>query len=164
MSTSTTLSCCLGLLLTLGVSGRPQQDPNRQLIPGQDFILEPFDTYGHLAWQDEMFRLDSFAIALEQNPRLIGYIIIYASKLACESEAQRRGVRAKNYLVGVRHIAWNRVIWKDVGYLEKPYVMLYGQIRGAEPYPFDHPKPLALTEVKVKKCSSKSRRYRRGTI
>ena len=161
MRNSRYLLHCIGFVLILAVIAQGQEDRNRPLIPGKDFILDPFDNYGEVSWENETARLDNFAVALEQSPSLIGYIIVYAGKDACFGDAQRRGLRAKNYLVGYRHIAWDRVIWKDAGYLEEPYVMLYGQVRGQVPYPFDHPKPLPLSDVKPKVCSPAARRRNR---
>ncbi len=123
--------------------------------PGNRPIVEPVDRYGDIPWENERSHLDNLAIELLSNPNLIGYIIVYAGKRSCAGDAQRRGVRAKKYLVGHRGVDWNRVIWKDAGFLEKPFVTLEVQSRGAEPYPFYHPEPLPLTEVKVKDCRAK---------
>jgi hypothetical protein len=116
---------CVGLLLALSIIVFGQQQ-NRTLVPEKDYIVDPFDTYGDLAWEDEMARLDSFAIALLNDRRLIGYVTVYAGKDGCAGFAQARGMRAKKYLVEHRGVDWDRVIWKDAGYLEQPYVMLWG--------------------------------------
>lgn len=151
------------LILVLSVISYAQEQRSRPLVPGKDFILEPFDRYGDISWENEKARLDNFAIALNEEPNLIGYIIVYAGKQSCAGDAQRRGLRAKKYLVEYRGVDWNRVIWKDAGYLEEPYVMLWGQVRGAQPYPFYQPQTLA--DVQIKDCRAKSdRRKKRGKL
>jgi hypothetical protein len=68
----------------------------------------------------------------------------------------------KRYLVGHRGIEWNRVVWRDGGYLETPYVLLEMQVRGAEPYAYTYPQTLPMTEVKIRNCNhgaSRSKKY-----
>jgi hypothetical protein len=155
--------CSACLILVLSVISYAQDDRNRPLVPEKDFILEPFDRYGDVSWENQKARLDNFAIALLNDSNLIGYIIVYAGKQSCAGDAQRRGLRAKKYLVEHRDVDWNRVIWKDAGYLEQPYIMLWGQVRGAQPYPFYQPQP--LTNVKVKDCRAKlNRRKKRSKL
>jgi hypothetical protein len=150
------------LILILSVVSYAQDARNRPLIPEVDYIVEPFDRYGDISWGNEMARLDNFAVALQQDPRLIGYIIVYAAKVSCVGEAQRKGLRAKKYLVERRGVSGDRVIWKDAGYLEQPYVMLWGQIRGEQPYPFYQPQPLTKVQVKDCRAISNQRKKRRG--
>jgi hypothetical protein len=40
-------------------------------------------------------------------------------------EAQNHAVRAKNYLMNVRHIPWNRIIWRDIGYADDFRVIIW---------------------------------------
>ena len=151
--------CSFCLILPLGTISYAQDDRNRPLTPENNIIVEPFDTYGDILWKNEKARLDTFSILLQEVPNLVGYITVYASKQSCAGDAQRRGIRAKKYLVEYRHIDWNRVIWKDAGYLESTYVMLWGQSRGEEPYPFYQPP--SLTGVKVKDCRAKANKGKR---
>ena len=147
----TICSFCLGV----GAICYGQEPGNRPIIPANDIIVEPVDRYGEIPWEQEQAHLDNLAIELLSNPNYIGYIIVYAGKRSCAGDAQRRGVRAKKYLVEHRGVDWNRVIWKDAGFLEKRFVTLETQFRGAEPYPFYRPQPLPLTEVEVKACRAK---------
>ena len=149
------------LILFSGGTAHAQDNRKRPLIPGKDYILDPFDHYGNVAWEDEMARLDNFAVAIHNDPQMIGYIIVFGSKNGCEGEAQRRAVRAKKYLVERRGVDWNRIIWLDAGYLDEAEVFLEGQVRGATPYPFEHPKPVALSEVKLNRCSVRIIRHTR---
>lgn len=107
--------------------------------------------------------LDTFAVALHNDPIQIGYIIVYAGRRACVGEGQRRALRMKKYLVEHRGVEWNRVMWRDGGHLEKPYVLLEMQVRGAGPYPYTYPQTLPLTEVRTRNCNhGAGRRKRRG--
>jgi hypothetical protein len=150
----------MGLILALSIIASSQ---DRRLVPEKDYIVEPIDTYGDLSWENETARLDNFAIRLLNDKRLIGYVTVYAGKEGCVGYAQARGMRAKKYLVEHRGVDWDRVIWKDAGYLKEPYVMLWGQVRGAEPYPFYQPKSLPRSSVRAKDCPSKTiRRKKHG--
>lgn len=92
---------------------------------------QPFDTYGDISWDDERARLDNFAVALQQEPNYVGYIIVYAGKRACLNEAQFRARRAKKYLMDCRSIQGNRIIWLDGGYHENLEVILQPVLHGA---------------------------------
>lgn len=119
------------------------------------------DRYGNISWKIEMARLDDFAIAIQNDPQIVGYIVVFGDKNGCALNAQRRAIRAKNYLVQRRGIDPGRVVWQNAGYLDEQVVYLEGQIRGAEPYPFDHGQPLPMAEVKLKNCQMRSRRRTR---
>ena len=84
-----------------------------------------FDHYGRIPWEDEKARLDNFAIQLTIFPNTTGYFLIRAGKSSCKGEAQAHGIRAKNYLMNVRHIPWNRVIWSDKGYGDEFQVTIW---------------------------------------
>lgn len=86
--------------------------------------VDPFDTYGTITWELEKAHLDNFAIALQQDPDSIGYIIVYAGRRACVGEAKERALRAKKYLVEIRGIQASRIKWIDGGYREEPTVIL----------------------------------------
>ena len=58
----------------------------------------PFDSYGNICFEDEKARLDNFAIALQQNPEWIGYIVVYAGNESCAGEAQYRATELSNEL------------------------------------------------------------------
>jgi len=80
------------------------------------------DSYGDITFNDEKARLDNFAIALQNEPRSTGYIIAYGT---CEGDgpcthkscivAQKRLVRAKDYLVKERGIDAGRIVTIDGG-------------------------------------------------
>ena len=59
--------------------------------------------------------LDNFAIQIMNDPNLIGYILIYSGEDSCREEAQARALRMKKYMMEVRGVPWNRVMWRDAG-------------------------------------------------
>jgi hypothetical protein len=69
-----------------------------------------FDQYADIKFSDEKARLDNFAIQLEHEPGLIGYIVTYASKHVSPNEARRKARRAKRYVVNRRGIEARRVV------------------------------------------------------
>ncbi|HEX8922707.1 MAG TPA: hypothetical protein VF766_14625 [Pyrinomonadaceae bacterium] len=148
------MMCSFCMILGWSTISSAQDERTPPLVPEKDYSIEPFDRYDDIPWANEKARLDNFAVALFQDPELIGYIIVYAGRESCLGYAQRRALRAKKYLVERRGVDWNRVIWKDAGYLERPYVMLWGQARGEQPYPFHQPQP--LKDVKSRKCRAKA--------
>jgi len=92
----------------------------------------PFDQYGAISWEDEKARLDNFAIQLQNDEKLIGYVLVFDAVGGCPGEAQARAIRAKKYVVEHRGVAWNRVIWRREGYLEGLSTML--QLRLAKAF------------------------------
>jgi hypothetical protein len=70
---------------------------------------------GGISWENEKAQIDNFAIQIMHDPNLVGYILIYSGADSCRGEAQARALRIKNYMVKVRAVPWNRVMWKDAG-------------------------------------------------
>jgi hypothetical protein len=144
------------LVLIIGVGARtPAQDQRTPYPLG--FILDRFESFENTSVEFENAVLDSFAIALLNKPNNIGYIIVYAGRNACSGEAQARAMRMKKYVVDYRGVEWNRVIWKDGGYLKHPYVLLGMQLRNGPQYPYDYPETLPASEVQIVKCGPKNR-------
>ena|SRR5688572_11304221 len=121
-----------------------------------------FDSYGNISWEDEKAHLDNFAIALQQDPNLIGYIMVYAGRSACVGKARDRALRAKMYLVETRGISQPRIKWLDGGYREELTVIL-------QPLPSGVPELTASPTLKpsevriIKNCKPTSRdKYLRG--
>jgi hypothetical protein len=77
-----------------------------------------FDEFGNIQCEDELARLDSFAIELQNHPNLIGYVIIYGGRIGRRNEAKARAARMYYYLVHSRGVARNRVIIVDGGFRE----------------------------------------------
>ena len=114
----------------------------------------PFDTYGDICFEDEKAHLDNFAIALQQNPDWIGYVVVYAGRESCDSEVRYRGNRAKKWVVS-RGIKANRVIVRDAGYLDEVTTRLQPWPKDKLPYQV-LPGHLTRSEVKIlRHCRSK---------
>ena len=142
---------CISLLTCFTAIARAQTNP----LPVPTPIVDPFDHYGNVSWENEMARLDNFAVAIENDPQMIAEIAVFGDKNGCPLNAQRRALRAKNYLVQRRGIDPNRIVWRDLGYLDEQEVYLEGQVRGAKPYPWYHPQPLPTSEVQLKNCRTR---------
>lgn len=102
----------------------------RPLVPH----YRKFDEYGNIRFNDEKARLDNFAIQLQNERTLQGYVIAYGS---CGDEGQARGNRAKNYLVNRHGIASDRVVVIDAGCMAALRVDLWMWPRGVTPLTAD---------------------------
>ena len=122
-----------------------------------------FDEYGEIAWEDEKARLDNFAIQLQQEPELIGYVLIYDAAGGCAGEAQARAIRAKRYVVEYRGVAWNRVIWRQEGYQSDIHTVLQPVTRNIIlPRPFLSSTVAALDGKAGQSCRIKVAKIRRS--
>ena len=137
--------------------------PGWPLLSARQALIGPssFDDYSDIPWADETGRLDNFAIALQHDPKLIGYIIVYAGQRACVGEAEDRARRAKKYLVETRGIQESRVKRIDGGYREELTVIL-------QPVPPGAPELTASPTVKptdvqlIKNCKPKVPKRKRS--
>lgn len=88
--------------------------------------FEPFDRwYGELPVEQKMVRLDNFAVELKRDPRLLGYILVFAGKVSCRGSAEAKGDQMKRYLVDKAGISADRIVVKDGGYTDiQTYVLL----------------------------------------
>jgi len=84
-----------------------------------------FTFYRNVSVAREKSLLDSFGIALLDEPNRIGYIIAYAGKRAPAGEAKAKAERAKSYLVRERGFNVNNLKTIDGGYREQLEVELY---------------------------------------
>ena len=92
--------------------------------------LRQFDEFGDINCEDEMARLDNFAIQLQNEPNTKGVMIFYGGRrfrgrLPKRGEAAARAARLKPYLVERRGIPSERVIVIDGGYAEEWHVELW---------------------------------------
>jgi hypothetical protein len=139
--------------------------PGWPLLSARQALNNPqsFDDYSDIPWPDETGRLDNFAIALQHDPKLMAYIIVYAGQRACVGEAEDRARRAKKYLVETRGIQESRVKWIDGGYREELTVIL-------QPIPPGAPELTTSPTLKpsdvqiIKSCKPKtSKRKKHGS-
>jgi hypothetical protein len=141
--------CCSCLLIALLAT--PANAQNENIVMADRL----FDQYGDIDDEHEMARLDYIAIQLQKEPGVVAHFIVYAGRRSCVGQAQARAHRAKDYLVNVRGISFDRIIWRDGGYREELTVDVYLLPRGAaEP----SISPTILPgEAKVKKrCNRRS--------
>ncbi|HYG81792.1 MAG TPA: hypothetical protein VD861_15450 [Pyrinomonadaceae bacterium] len=93
--------------LTLEVGGLPEScakvgscEAGVKLPP---LVPHPLDRYRSLKFSDEKARLDNFAIAIQQEPTLRGYILVYAGE-GDRPELRRRAKRIRSYLTNRRGV------------------------------------------------------------
>jgi hypothetical protein len=100
-------------------------------LPSQS---QKFDEYGDIRFNDEKARLDNFAIALQNDPTSVGYIIGYGGSTCRVGEAMARASRAKDYLTNSRGFDAGRIITRNGGYRNEVGAELYVvPLGGAEP-------------------------------
>ncbi len=146
---------CLGatfLLTPMTSSGRYK--------PAHTFL---FDEYGGIGWEDEKAHLDNFAIQLQQDSDLIGYVLVYDAAGGCAGEAQARAIRAKRYVVEHRGVPWNRVIWRQEGYQAEIHTLLDSVKHNVIlPRPFLGPRVAAIDGEASRVCKAKISRIRKS--
>jgi hypothetical protein len=127
-----------------------------------------FDKFGSICCEDEMARLDNFAVHLQNEPEAKGYIIFYEGRryASCNNrrplmprrgEAAARAARMKPYLTDARGLDPQRVIIINGGYREEWTAELWLVPKGAEP-----PKPtptLRAKDIKFRKGKIGRREY-----
>jgi hypothetical protein len=136
----------------LRCSGFPMYD-------GSITKYRPFEKYSPITSSDERARLDNFAVQLQNELNLKGYIIAYAGRRARAGEAIARAERARDHLVQTHGINAERVIAMDGGYREKLEVELY-LVRSDLPAPTPTPT-LAPSEVQIIQNGQVNKRTRR---
>jgi len=121
----------------------------------------PFDQYGAIRWNDEMARLDNFAIQLQNYEKSIGFIVTVDADGGCPGEAKARAIRAKRYVVEHRGVPWNRVGWRVDGHYGNLQTTLLIVPTGAQmPYPYR--KPISGKDGPfTKKCQTRLRQIAR---
>ena len=122
-----------------------------------------FDEFGDINCEDEMARLDNFAIQLQHEPQAKGVIIFYGGKtfrgrLPRRGEAEARAARLKPYLVGRRGIPTNQVVVINGGYADEWRATLWVVPSGANiPTPFP---TVQAKDIKFRKGKASPREYR----
>ena len=115
-------------------------------------VITPFDAYGNICWEDEQARLDNFAIQIQKDPTLVGYIVVYAGRISCLDESKYRGNRARNHVLK-RGVDPKRVIFKDGGYRPDIQTVLHLQPKDKPDYEIN--PGLKKDEVLIKRCFDK---------
>jgi hypothetical protein len=146
------------LLLMIFLSSTTGSSVHRATAP-----ITPFDEYGEIAWEDEKARLDNFAIQLQRDSDLIGYVLVYDAAGGCAGEAQARAIRAKRYVVEHRGVPWNKVIWRQEGYQAEIHTVLQPLKRNIIlPRPFRGTTVEPLDGKAGRSCKAKLGKIRRS--
>jgi len=140
----------LALVATVVGFGSPR--PNRN-----------FDDFGDIKCEDEMARLDNFAVQLQIEPTAKGLIVVYGGRhfrgrLPKEGEADARAARLKLYLTSRRGIPKDQVMVVNWGYLEEWHVQLWIIPHGAT-IP-ERVRTIPIEEIKFSKGKVNPRDYR----
>ncbi|MDH3492924.1 MAG: hypothetical protein OEM82_05195 [Acidobacteriota bacterium] len=138
-----------GFLRALGKAKRASNpdDPPPQKI----------DEFGRINCEDEMARLDLFAVSLQNDPSSIGFIIIYGGEKGKRNEAKVIAQRMTNYLVNNRGLDPGRFFATDGGFRKT----LTGELWIARE---NESNPVATPSIDAKavtfKGKAKARNYR----
>jgi hypothetical protein len=125
--------------------------PTQESPPAHTF--RQMDAYGNLCWEEEKARLDNFAIQLQNDPNLIGYIVVYAGRISCRDEAKYRGNRARNYVLKLA-VDPKRVIFKNGGFQRDLETILQVQPKASPDYQVSQ-FTMSKDEVSIKRCIDK---------
>lgn len=133
-------------------------------VPGLAFApITRFDEFGDIRCEDEMARLDNFAIQLLHEPQAKGVIIFYGGRrfrgrLPRRDEAEARAGRMKPYLVNRRGIPASRIIVINGGYDDEWHAQLWVVPPGVKMPTGDAPG--ATRTAKFRKGNINRRDYR----
>ena len=125
--------------------------------------LRQFDEFGDINCEDEMARLDNFAVQLQNEPAAKGVLIFYGGRrfrgrLPKQGEAGARAARMKPYLVERRRISSERVIVIDGGYREEFQVVLW--VIPAEMTPPEPSLTIPAKDIKFQKGKATARQFK----
>lgn len=139
------------LVLAFSLAGARSQHPRK------------FDEFGDINCEDEMARLDNFAIQLQNEPAAKGIMIFYGGRrfrgrLPKQGEAAARAARMKPYLVERRGISSERVIVIDGGYREEFQVNLW--VIPANITPPEPNSTVPARDIKFQKGKATARQFR----
>ena len=117
-----------------------------------------FDEHGDIDFEDEMARLDNFAIQLQNSEAEYGHVIVYAGQVSTLGEARLRADRIHQYLVGVKGVNPARLKVIDGGFMVDFTVTFWILGEGQEPpTPAITLDPSDVTIVSEKKRRSRNR-------
>jgi len=114
----------------------------RQMAESSTFVPPPpprenpareFDVCNSCSYDDQKARLDNLAVELQNDPSTTAYVIVYGARTSRMGQADRLGVRARDYLVTRRGIDPSRIIVLNGGFREEDSVELWIVPSGAKP-------------------------------
>lgn len=105
--------------------------------PKEPFMVDWFDA--NKGFDDVKARLDNFAIALQGQPDVQGYVIVYGKAGTKASVADRLGIRALDYLTRNLKLDSRRIVVVNGGFKKQQGFELYLVPPGADP-PMPNPQ------------------------
>lgn len=127
------LLLCLSASLSAPVSAQPAQERATGKV----------DEYGPVGFEDEMARLDNFALLLQNRPDLKGYLVVYAGRDTLPGHIPGVLRRAFSYLTQMRGLDAARLEVVNGGFREQKATELWAVGAGERP-----PTPTDTIEVK----------------
>ena len=103
------LFACLALLSLLATVHALAQEGEQAARPRAVEVARKFDEFTRVGGCDHSARLDNFAIELQQNPELMGYVIAYGPEGEGSGSGNFRLQISKDYLVNSRGIEPERI-------------------------------------------------------
>lgn len=124
-------------------------------------VVDPvlIDKFGDVNCEDEMARLDNYAIELQNKPQTQALIIVYGSSTGRRNEAVARASRIKSYLVKLRGLNAQRIVTMNGGYQESLKIELWLMKAGTDLKQIQTSPTVQLKDVKFKKGKIKRREY-----
>jgi hypothetical protein len=120
-----------------------------------------FDEFPSIAYDDDKARFDNFAIELQNNPDVGGYIITYSGRTSRAGQAERLADRARSYLTQQRGVDQSRLTVINGGYRDSDTYELWVVPQGA---PSPQPSPtVSPSEARPGPATTAPRRSRRGS-
>ncbi len=101
--------------------------------PPRENPAREFDVCNSCSYDDQKARLDNLAVELQNDPSTTAYVIAYGARTSRMGQADRLGVRARDYLVTRRGIDPSRIMVLNGGFREKDSVALWIVPSGAKP-------------------------------
>lgn len=124
-------------------------------------VVDPvrIDEFGDVNCEDEMARLDNYAIQLQNKPQTQALIMVYGSSTGRRNEAVARASRIKSYLVKSRGLNAQRIVTINGGYQESLKVELWLVKAGTDLKQIQKSPTVPLKDVKFKKGKINRREY-----
>lgn len=111
-----------------------------------------FQEYGDANCEDEMARLDNYAISLQVDPNLRGYIVVYGGRRGTRRrQISARLYRIRRYLTTNRMIDARRIVTANGGFRERFEVELWLVPRGESlpvPTPTVNPREVRFARAR----------------
>ena len=83
-----------------------------------------YASYGNISWKEEQALLGNFAIDLNNNLEMIGYIGFYVGKKDTLRKVTARINRAKSFLIDKFKVEKSRIVIVNIGKSEKTNIIL----------------------------------------